>query len=327
LAALRVHRLRVGAPTGIGLPCLLEQGWPSQEAYLCERHPAWPDGRRLCGQNWLPRLLLVAAAACLVTMLAACDAVPTPTAVSTLVPSVTPTPTATAVRPPSPTPTQTPLPVLRAGVDAANRPWCYRSTGGELVGLDVELLTALAAQMGVRMEYVNIAPHLLLPGLAAKKYDLAAAGLAATPERQNEAALSEPYFTLSQAVIVKVTDAITSTAELAGKAVGVQIGSAAVAEARRLGATVRLYDDLTIALGALARGEVRAVIGDDLGAADYLAAHPEARLSRAGAALAPAQVALAVARDRPDLLSRVNAGLAALRRSGALDQLALKWLR
>ena len=212
-------------------------------------------------------------------------------------------------------------------MDAASRPWCSLDATGELVGLDVDLLTALAAQMGVRVEYVNIAPHLLLPGLATRRFDLAAAGLVATPERQSEAALSEPYFSLSQAAIVRATDTLTGPAELAGKVVGVQIGSPAVAEARRLGATARLYDDLAIALGALARGEVAAVIGDDLGAADYLAARPEARLRRAGAAFAPAPVVLAVAKDQPALLARLNTGLATLRQAGALDQLARKWLR
>ena len=296
------------------------------------RLPGRPGERRLFDRTWLTRhaagrLLLAAAAAWLVTMLTACNSFPTPTPLSTPVPSATPAATATPVRSPSPTPTPTPLPLLRVGVDAANRPWCYRDAAGGLVGLDVDLLTALAAQMGVRVEYVNIAPHLLLPGLAAKKYGLAASGLVATPERHSEAALSEPYFTLSQAVIVRASDTLTGPVALAGKVVGVQIGSPAVAEARRLGATPRLYDDLAIALGALARGEVPAIIGDDLGAADYLAARPEARLRRAGTAFAPSPVVLAVAKDQPELLARVNAGLAALRQTGALDRLAQEWLR
>lgn len=273
--------------------------------------------------------MLTVAATWLLTTITACGAMPTSTSLSTPVPSAMPAlpPTPTPARPLISTPAQTPLPVLRVGVDAASRPWCYRGATGELVGLDVELLTALAAQMGVWVEYVNVAPHLLLPGLATSRFDLAAAGLVATPERQSEAALSEPYFSLSQAAIVRATDALTGPAELAGKVVGVQIGSPAVAEARRLGATARLYDDLAIALGALARGEVAAVIGDDLGAADYLAAHPAAKLRRAGAAFAPVPVVLAVAKDQAALLARVNAGLAALRQAGALDQLARKWLR
>jgi ABC-type amino acid transport substrate-binding protein len=297
------------------------------------RRPGRHGERRSSIQSWLPRLLLAVAAVWLTAMLSACDPSPTPTALSTPVPSATPAPTATPaatatpVRPTSPTPALTPLPLLRVGVDAANRPWCYRSAAGELVGLDVDLLTALAARMGVRMEYVNVAPHLLLPGLAARRYDLAAGGLVATPGRQGEAALSEPYFSLSQAVIVRATDALTSPTALAGKVVGTQIGSPAVAEARRLGATPRLYDDLAIALGALARGEIPAVVGDEIGAADYLASRPDGLLRRVGASFAAAPVVLAVAKDQPELLSRVNAGLAALRQAGALDQLARKWLR
>jgi L-cystine transport system substrate-binding protein len=304
-----------------------------------------PGACRLSGWARLTRRVTrrqarIAAAASLLllfTALTACVASPTPAPLATLpstpvsspVPALTPTATPAGALTPTPAQPSAPTaaPTLRVGVDAANRPWCYRDAAGELVGLDVDLITALAGKMGVRVEYVNTAPHLLLAGLAAKRYDLAAAGLVTTPERQSEAALSEPYFTLSQAVVVRATDPLTAPVALAGKPVGVQIGSPAVAEALRLGVTVRLYDDLVIALGALTRGEVLAVIGDDLAAADYLAAHPEARLRQAGAAFAPAPVVLAVARDQAGLLVRVNAGLAALRQSGALDQLSRKWLR
>lgn len=126
---------------------------------------------------------------------------------------------------------------------------------------------------------------------------------------------------------MRASDALSSTANLAGVVTGVQIGSPSVEEARRLGVTPRLYDDLSIALGALARGEVPAVVGDDLLVADYLVANPDARLRRVGASFAQAPVALAVAQDQPALLDRVNAALAALKQSGALDQLSGKWLR
>ncbi len=283
--------------------------------------------RTLLPPHLLDRLLPIASLALLVVTLTACN----PSSTSTPSPSpagtATPAPVATSASLPAPTPSPIALPVLRVGVDAANRPWCFRNAAGELVGLDVDLVTALAARMGVRVEYVNTAPHLLLPGLASQKYDVVAAGLVATAERQGEASLSDPYFSLGQIVVVRATDTLTGPVALAGKVAGVQIGSPAVAEARRLGATPRLYDDLSIALGALARGEVSAVIGDDLGAADYLAAYPDARLRRAGTAFAPVPVVLAVAKDQPALLDRVSSALGALRQSGALDQLAGKWLR
>ncbi len=285
-----------------------------------------PDpGRRLT--RFAARLLLAVSLAWLAPALTACGSSITPTPVSKPAATLTPSPVATASRPSVPTPSPMPLPVIRVGIDAANRPWSFRDAAGQLAGLDVDLVTALAAGMGVRVEYVDAAPHLLLPGLAGRKFDLVAAGLVATTERQAQVSLSEPYFHLGQVVVARTSDALSSTASLAGVVTGVQIGSPSVEEARRLGATPRLYDDLSIALGALARGEVPAVVGDDLLVADYLAANPDARLRRVGASFAQAPVVLAVSKDQPALLARVNAALAALKQSGALDQLSGKWLR
>jgi len=217
---------------------------------------------------------------------------------------------------------------LRVGLDAANRPWAYPDGKGGLTGLDIDVLAALGEEMGVRWEYVNSAPHLLLPGLTEGRYQVVINGLVVTPARQNQAAFSLPYFYLGQVVVVSDKEtSIRGIEDLAGRRVGAQLGTLALAEAGKVpGAKVRPYDDFSIALVALSRAEVDAVIADNLLAADYLRAHPELRLQIVGGPFAQEPVAIAVSPRHSDLLKHINEALIALRQRGILARLERKWL-
>lgn len=245
----------------------------------------------------------------------------------------TPAPATATARPTVPAATLTPAasptlaPVLRVGVDAANPPWCAADGQGTLAGIDVDLLAALGREMGVRIVPVNLAPHLLAAELDRRRVDMIAAGLVSTPERSAGMALSRPYLTLEQVVVVRASDAATRTAGLSGRTVGVQIGSLAAAEARKAGAVVKLYDDLAIALGALARGEVQAVLGDHAMAAAFLRQRPGLGLAVTGALGAGQPVVLGVSRENPTLLARVNDALEALAARGELAALERRWLQ
>lgn len=220
--------------------------------------------------------------------------------------------------------------LLRVGLDAANRPWAYPDGKGGLTGLDAEVLAAVAGQSGMGMAYTNAAPHLLLPRLAEKQFDLVAAGLMATPELRRQAAVSLSYANVGQVVVVPAADTRTGgPADLAGKRVGAQLGSAALAEAHRIpGAVVVPYDDVSIALAALSRGGIlEAVIADQLLAMDFLRAHPEARLRLAGAPFAVEPLVFAMRADDAALQARVNAALEQLSRAGTLQQIQARWLQ
>jgi ABC-type amino acid transport substrate-binding protein len=250
---------------------------------------------------------------------------PRPTYTTAPSPTLTPTlllaPAATV----TPAATSTPLPLVRVGIDAANRPWCYTGDAGSLTGVSVDLLTALAAEMKVRLELVNTAPHLLASGLAAGRFDLAAGpGLAAGLDPA--IVLSRPYITVPQTLVSGPAGAApTSVAGIRGIAVGVQIGSLAASEVRAAGALPRLYDDLDIALSALERGEVSLAAGDRARAAYYLRSRSGTALRLSALNFAPRPVSLALS-ARSALLAPVNAALDALGRRGYLADLERRWL-
>ncbi len=85
------------------------------------------------------------------------------------------------------------------------------------------------------------------------------------------------------------------------------------------------WEHTAAAVAALSRGEVQAVIADHLLVADYLRAHPEAKLRLAGQPFAGEPVALAVRKDNAALLDQINAALDRLRQKGLLAQIERRW--
>ncbi|WP_339618062.1 transporter substrate-binding domain-containing protein [uncultured Gilvimarinus sp.] len=81
---------------------------------------------------------------------------------------------------------------LRVGV-AQFTPWTMKSEKGELSGFDVDVARKIAADMGVKVEFVEYEWDKILPSLAEGKVDMVAAGVAITPKRALQVAFTNPY--------------------------------------------------------------------------------------------------------------------------------------
>ncbi len=114
--------------------------------------------------------------------------------------------------------------VLKVGVDAAFSPLTFKDADGNIVGYDVDLATAVAAKLGVAVEFVEIADWSALDTLLADgTVDCVWSGLTITDERAAVMTLSDAY--LADTTSLMVAEGVTSLEELADKAVAVQAGS------------------------------------------------------------------------------------------------------
>jgi ABC-type amino acid transport substrate-binding protein len=83
--------------------------------------------------------------------------------------------------------------VLRVAVLQDRLPFAFPNREGQLVGLDVEMARALAANLGVRAEFFEIATE-ALPGVLMRGVcDIAMSGVAVTPDRAATIVFSTPY--------------------------------------------------------------------------------------------------------------------------------------
>jgi ABC-type amino acid transport substrate-binding protein len=81
---------------------------------------------------------------------------------------------------------------LYVGTNAEFPPMEYIS-GTEIVGLDIDLMDALALEMEVTVVYTNVAWTEVFSGLIEGRYDAAISTLTVTPERQEIVDFSLPY--------------------------------------------------------------------------------------------------------------------------------------
>ena len=105
-------------------------------------------------------------------------------------------------------------------------PMNYTDADGNFTGFDTELATAVCEKLGVEPEFVEINWDTKETELAAKSIDCIWNGLTLTTDREENMACTKPYVKNAQVVVVKDGVAYTSTADLVGKTVVAEAGSA-----------------------------------------------------------------------------------------------------
>ena len=105
-------------------------------------------------------------------------------------------------------------------------PMNYTDENGEFVGFDTDLAKAVCAELGVEPEFVEINWDTKETELAAKSIDCIWNGLTLTPEREANMACTVPYVKNAQVVVMKKDAGYTGTADLAGKTLVAEAGSA-----------------------------------------------------------------------------------------------------
>jgi len=115
---------------------------------------------------------------------------------------------------------------LRIGTEGAYPPFEYRDASGTMKGLDVEIGTALCAEMKVTCTFVPQDFDGLIPALKAGKIDLIISSLSMTADRAKVIDFTKPYYnSASQFVALKSSGITDDPATLKGKTVAVQSGS------------------------------------------------------------------------------------------------------
>ena len=105
-------------------------------------------------------------------------------------------------------------------------PMNYTDENGEFVGFDTELATAVCEQLGVEPEFVEINWDTKIVELDAKSIDCIWNGMTLTDDIMSNTACTEAYAKNAQVIVMKADAGYTSTADLVGKTVVAEAGSA-----------------------------------------------------------------------------------------------------
>jgi polar amino acid transport system substrate-binding protein len=119
--------------------------------------------------------------------------------------------------------------VLKFGVDASYPPNEFTDTDGTtIIGMDVDLGTAIAQKLGLKAQFENTSFDGIIPGVDAGTYEMAMSSFSVTPERLQTVDMIS-YFTAGTSVAVAAGNPQNVNADdLCGLAVGVQRGTTQV---------------------------------------------------------------------------------------------------
>jgi peptide/nickel transport system substrate-binding protein len=226
------------------------------------------------------------------------------------------------------TPTPARLGKLTIGTNAEYPPFEMVDESGEIVGFDPELFDAIARAAGFEYELVNTRWDGIFVALASGEFDAVISAATITEERAQTVDFSDPYFSpAGQTITVRADDdEITGPEDLAGKKVGVQLGTTGdIWLTDETGAEVVRYDENTLAFQALSAGDVDAAVADDQTALEIVKANPEMKLKVLPGVYTEEEYGIAVRKDRPEVLAAINAGLAAVKGLGKYDEIHDRW--
>lgn len=105
-------------------------------------------------------------------------------------------------------------------------PMNYKDENGELTGFDTEFAKLVCEKLGLEPEFTVINWDTKEIELSAKTIDCIWNGMTINADRAANMSISLPYLKNAQVIVVKDKSGITSTADLVGKAVVAEVGSA-----------------------------------------------------------------------------------------------------
>ncbi|CAA6676947.1 MULTISPECIES: basic amino acid ABC transporter substrate-binding protein [unclassified Lentimonas] len=204
---------------------------------------------------------------------------------------------------------------------------------GEIIGFDIDLIKAIAAEAGYAVQIQNLGFDGLIAALHTGSIDVIASGMTITEERAKQVAFTNPYIDAGISVAIGADSTeFTTLEQLKGKKVAVQIGTSGAEAAEKLGAEIggyaklTNYESISLAFQELANGTVDAVINDTPVNQAFAARYP-GKIKFLGEPLNSETYGFAVNLEDVELLEALNAGLEKVKASGQYDTIADKYFK
>lgn len=218
---------------------------------------------------------------------------------------------------------------LTVGMNLQFKPEMYLDNG-KPAGYDVDLLNALAKDLGVTLHIENLDFNGLIPGLQAKKYDIVSVGLTPNPDRQKVIDFSRAYVPYASILAVKPDYSGAETVDAfnkSGTTITALQGSSdeTLAKSSFPKATVQGLADQNTTLLQVRAGRAKGAVLEDYLLAQYLKSNPgtlrEAKLAKP---LSLSYGSWGVQKGNKTLTTKLDAFLCKAQNDGTLARLYKK---
>ncbi|MBY5360161.1 transporter substrate-binding domain-containing protein [Rhizobium leguminosarum] len=151
------------------------------------------------------------------------------------------------------------------GIQGDNPPWGFVTSSGKQDGLDADIATLFAKELGVSVEFVPLEVNNRIPALTAGRVDVLFATMAMLPDRAKAVQFSKPYVANAIVLIGPKSAEIKTNADMAKFTVGVAKGAAQDTQVTKNAppsTTIRRYDGDAASVQALVSGQVETLGGN-----------------------------------------------------------------
>ena len=220
--------------------------------------------------------------------------------------------------------------VLRIGTEGAYAPFNYTNADGTLGGFDIEIANAICADMQVTCEIMAQDWDGIIPGLKAGKYDAIVAAMSVTPERAQQVAFTDPYFSNALVFLAKKDSSFdpSNSSDIDSHSIAAQRStiSSQWLEKAYPKADMKLYDTLSNAFLDLGSGRVDAMISDKLPAIEWLSSPSGSNYVLKGDEIdINDNFAIAVRPNDEALQGKINTSLSNIKANGTYDKINQKY--
>jgi polar amino acid transport system substrate-binding protein len=212
--------------------------------------------------------------------------------------------------------------------DIPYEPFEFEDEDGEITGFDIEIMREVGRRLDREVEVTDQPFEGIWLAPRAGTCDIVASAMTITPEREEEALFTDPYFDADQSLLVRAEDEDTYATldDLAGQTIGVQTdttGEDYANENAPEGARVEGFPDAGALFLALESGDIAAIL-QDLPVNGYRAQQDDSMVVTETFPTGE-QYGFAADQDNQELIDDVNEQLAAMHDDGTYDAIYEEW--
>ena len=217
-------------------------------------------------------------------------------------------------------------------MDTVFRPFEYTDEKGEFVGIDVDIIKAVAANQGFNIEIQSLGWDAAVTAVQAGQADALLAGASITKERKDSGWIfSDSYYDSYQVFAAKTDSGIESLDDLKGKTIAVKNATAGANYAESLkdeyGFKIDTYEDSPTMYQAVVLGQADACVEDKPIMADNIKTGglDLTIVESTASEVAPYGFAI-MNEDNQELLDMFNKGLQEIKDNGTYEEILNKYL-
>ena len=218
--------------------------------------------------------------------------------------------------------------VLKVATNATFPPYEFYENE-KPVGIDVEIVQAIADKIGYKMDFTDMEFGSIIPAVQSGKIDLGFGAVTVTEDRKKSVHFTSSYATGIQSVIVKEDSAIASIDDLYGENIKIGVQQDTTGD---IYSTDDFGEDHVVrflkgadAVNALNSGKVDAVIIDDSPAKTFVSQNQGLKILPT--AYAEEEYAFMCSYDNEELYNKVNAALEELLADGTVQSIVDKYIK